>query len=112
MSKKKWAKLLLREKLLLISGISVILSIPLSLITSYCMVVTMTIFVVSVFYNLYKFAKIANLSITEAIETDTQKGLQKLSKISGIVKTIALPLAIAVGIPIVFILLLYMWISI
>lgn len=59
MLKGKWQKLLLREKVLLISGILVILSIPLSLITLYCMEVSMTFFVVSVFYNLYKFIQMS-----------------------------------------------------
>lgn len=67
MLKEKWQKLLLREKVLLISGISVILSIPLSLIILYCMAVSMTFFVVPVFYNLYKFMQMANVSISEAI---------------------------------------------
>lgn len=80
MLKEKWQKLLLWEKVLLISGISVILSIPLSLITLYCMAVSMTFFVVSVFYNLYKFMQMANVSISEAIEIDTQKGLEELKE--------------------------------
>ena len=115
MLKEKWQKLLLWEKMLLISGILVILSIPLSLITLYCMAVSMTFFVVSVFYNLYKFMQRANVSISEALEIDTQKGLEELKegkKISGTVRTIALPLAIGVGIPMVFILLLYIWTAI
>ena len=115
MLKEKWQKLLLREKVLLISGILVILSIPLSLITLYCMAVSMTFFVVSVFYNLYKFLQMVNVSISEAVETDTQKWLGELKegkKISGTVKIIALPLAFGVGIPMVFILLIYLWIAI
>lgn len=115
MLKERWQKLLLREKVLLISGISVILSIPLSLITLYCITVAMTFFVVSVFYNLYKFMQMANVSISEAIEIDTQKGLGELKegkKISGTVRTIALPLAIGVGIPMVFIILIHLWIAI
>ena len=115
MLKEKWQKLLLREKVLLVSGILVILSIPLSLITLYCMTVSMTFFVVSVFYNLYKFMQMANVSISEAIELNTQKGLKELKEgknVSGIVRAIALPLAIGVGIPMVFILLIYIWIAI
>ena len=49
MLKEKWKKLLLREKVLLISGILVILSIPLSLITLYSMAISMTFFVTTVF---------------------------------------------------------------
>lgn len=115
MLKEKWQKLLLREKVLLISGLLVILSIPLSLITLYCMAVSMTFYVVSIFYNLYKFMQMTNVSISEAIETNTQKGLEELkegNKISGTVRTTALPLAFGVGIPMVFILLLYLWIAI
>lgn len=115
MLKEKWQKLLLREKVLLISGISVILSIPLSLITLYCMAVSMTFFVVSIFYNLYKFMQMANVSISEAIEIDTHKGLNELKegkKISGTVRTTALPLAVGVGIPMVLVLLIYLWIAI
>lgn len=115
MLKEKWQRLLLREKVLLISGISFILSIPLSLITLYCIAAAMTFFVISVFYNLYKFMQMANVSISEAIEIDTQKGLEEQKegkKISGTVRTIALPLAIGVGIPMVFILLVYIWIAI
>lgn len=44
MLKEKWKKLLLREKVLLISGILVILSIPLLLITLYSMAISMTFF--------------------------------------------------------------------
>lgn len=115
MLKEKWQKLLLREKLLLISGILVILSIPLVLVTSYCMAVSMTLFVVSLFYNLYKFMQMANVSISEAIEIDTYKGLNELEegkKISGTVRTIALPLAIGIGIPMVLVVLIYLWIAI
>lgn len=115
MVKEKWQKLLLREKVLLISGILVILSIPLSLITLYCMAVSMTFFVVSVFYNMYKFVQMANVSISKAIEIDTQKGLEELKEgknVSETVRTIALPLAIGVCIPMVFILLIYIWIAI
>lgn len=110
MLKEKWQKLLLREKELLISGILVILSIPLSLITLYSIAVSMTFFVVSVFYNLYKFMQMANVSISEAIDNDMQKRLEELKeskKISGTVKIIALPLAVGIGIHMVFILLIY-----
>lgn len=112
MLKEKWQKLLLRKKVLLISGILVILSIPLLLITSYCMIVSMTFYLVSVFYNLYKFIQMTNVAISETIEIDTHKGLNELKegkKISGIVRTIALPLAIVVGI---LVLLIYLWIAI
>lgn len=115
MLKEKWKKLLLREKVLLISGISVILSIPLSLITLYCMAVSTTFFVVSIFYNLYKFMQMANVSISEAIEIDTQKGLEKLEegkKVSGAVSVISLRLAFGIGIPMVLVVLMYLWIAI
>lgn len=115
MLKEKWKKLLLREKVLLISSIVVILSIPLSLITLYSIAISMTFYTVSVFYNLYKFMQKSNVSISEAIETDMQKGqeeLQEGKKVSGAVRTIALPLAIGMGIPMVFILLIYLWIAI
>lgn len=115
MLKKRWQKLLLREKVLLISGISVILSIPLSLITLYCIAAAMTFFVVSVFFNLYKFMQMSNVSIPEDIEIDTQKGLGELKegqKIFGTVRTIVLLLTIGLAIPMVFILLIYLWIAI
>lgn len=115
MLKEKWKKLLLREKVLLISGILVILSIPLSLTTLYSMAISMTFFVTTVFYNLYKFMQMSNVTISEAIETDIQKGkteLQEGKKVSGAVRTIALPLSIGMGIPMVFILLIYLWIAI
>lgn len=115
MLKTKWKKLLLREKVLLISGILVILSIPLSLITLYSMAISMTVFIVSVFYNLYKFMQMANVSISEAIDTDMQKGkkeLQEGKRVSGAVRIIALPLAMGIGIPMVAILLIYLWIAI
>ena len=105
MLREKWQKLLLREKVLLISGISVILCIPLSLITLYCMAVSMVFFVVSVFYNLYKFMQTANVSISKAIEIDTQK-------VSGAVNLIALRLAFGIGIPMILVLLIYLWIAI
>ena len=115
MLKEKWKKLQLREKTLLISGISVILSIPLSLITLYFIAFSMTFFVITVFYNLYKFMQMSNVTISQAIETDMQKGqkeLQEGKKISGAVRTIALPLAIGIGIPMIFITLIYLWITI
>lgn len=115
MLKEKWKKLLLREKVLLISGILVILSIPLLLITLYSMAISITFFVLSFFYNLYKFMQMTNVSISVAIDTDVQKGkkeLQEGKKVSGAVRTIALPLAIGMGIPMVFILLIYLWIAI
>lgn len=80
MLKEKWRKLLLREKVLLISGILVILSIPLSLVTLYFMAISMTFFVLSVFYNMYKFIQLANVSISEAIETDMQKCKKELQE--------------------------------
>lgn len=114
MLKKKWQELLLREKVLLISGISVILSIPLSLITLYCIPVSIIFFAVSVFYNMYKlFIQGANISISEAIETDIQKGqeeFKKGKKVSGVVHTTALPLAIGMGIPMILIIIIYLWI--
>ena len=100
---------------MLISGILVILSIPLSLITLYSMAISMTVFIVSVFYNLYKFMQMANVSISEAIDTDMQKGKKKLQegkKVFGVVRIIALPLAMGIGIPMVGILLIYLWIAI
>ncbi len=115
MLKGKWKKLMLREKVLLISGILVILSIPLSLITLYSMAISMTFFVVSVFYNLYKFMEKANVSISEAIDTDMQKAEKEWKegkKVSATVKTIAFPFAIGVGLPMLFILLVYLWIAI
>ncbi len=114
MLKEKWQRLLLREKVLLISGISVILSILLLVITSYCMVAAITFFLISVSYNMYKFIKMTNVSISKAMETDIQKGQDKLKEgkiISGAVKIIALPLAFGIGIPMVVILLVYLWIT-
>ncbi len=76
MLKKKLKELPLREKILFISGISVILSvlsIPLSVITLYCIPISVTFFVISVFYNLYRFMQTANISISEAIKKDTRK---------------------------------------
>lgn len=98
---------------MLISGISVILSIPLTLITLDCIVVATTLFVVSAFYNMFKFIQMANVSISEAIETDAKKGLEKLKegkRIFGRVRMIALPLAIGAGIPMVLIVLIYLWV--
>ena len=114
MLKEKWKKLLLREKVMFISGILVILSIPLSLITLYFMPISMTFFVTILFYNLYKSMQMSNLTISKAIETDIQKGKTKLQegKISGAIMIIALPLAIGMGIPMVFTLLIYLWIAI
>ncbi len=79
------------------------------------MKVSLTFYVISVLYNWYKFMQMANISISEAIETDMQKGQEELKegkKVSGEVRTTALPLAIGIGIPIVFILLVYLWIAI
>ena len=59
--------------------------------------------------------QMANVSISEAIEIDMQKGQEKLQegkKVSRAVSKIALPLAIGLGIPMVFILLIYLWIAI
>ena len=59
--------------------------------------------------------QMSNVTISKAIETDIQKGkteLQEGKKVSGAVRTIALPLAIGMGIPMVFILLIYLWIAI
>ena len=67
MLKAKWKKLLLREKIMIISGILFILSIPLSSITLYFMAISMAFFVLSVFYNLYKFIQMTillNICIT------------------------------------------------
>ena len=115
MLKEKWKKLPLRQKVLFISGILVILSIPLSLITLYFMAISMTFFVVSVFYNLYKFMKIADLSISYVIDINTQKAekdFQEGKKISGTVRIISLPLAVSLGIPMILILLICLWIAI
>lgn len=115
MLKEKWKKRLLREKVLLISGILVILSIPLSLINLYSMAISMTFFVLSVFYNLYKFIQMTNVSVSEAIDSEIQKGKKELQEgkiVSGTVRSIAAPLAIWIGIPMAFILLIYLWIAI
>lgn len=109
MLNKKREKLILREKLLLISGILIILSIPLLLINSYYMVISLTLFVVSVFYNLYKFMQMCDTSILEDIEINT-KELNEGKKMSGIVTTIiVLSLVICLGVPMVFVLLIYIW---
>lgn len=114
MLKKEWKKTLLREKVMFISGIFLILSIPLSLITLYFMPISTTFFVTTVFYNLYKSMQMSNLTISKAIETDIQKGKKELQegKISGAIMITALPLAIGMGIPMVFTLLIYLWIAI
>ena len=57
----------------------------------------------------------ANVSISSAIETDIKRGkkdFQEGKKVSGTVRTIALPLAIGMGIHMVLILLIYLWITI
>lgn len=59
--------------------------------------------------------QMANVSISEAIEIDTQKGLEELKegkKVSGAVKMIALRLAFGIGIPMVLVLLICLWIAI
>lgn len=115
MLKEKWKKLLLREKVLLISSILVILSIPLCLITLYSLAISMTFYIATVFYNMYKLMQMSNMTISEAIEIDMKKGnkgLQEGKKVSGAVRMLALPLAIGMGIPMVFIMLIYLWIAI
>lgn len=115
MLKEKWRKLILREKVLFISGILVILSIPLSVVTLYFIASSMTFFIISTFYNLYKLMEMANVSITEAIDTDMKKAeneWQQGKKVSAVVRSVALPFAFGVGMPMVFILLLYLWIAI
>lgn len=115
MLKEKWRKLMLREKVLFISGILVILSIPLSVITFYSMAISMTFFIGAVFYNLYKYIEMANVLISEAIETDMEKAKnewQQGKKVLAAVRSVALIFVFAIGIPMVFILVLYLWIAI
>lgn len=97
MLKGKWKGLFLREKLLMISGMLVILSIPLSLITLYCISVAITLFTAIVFYNLYK-----NIQSINSINL----------KVNNLEK-IQLPLiGIAVSTIIVFILIIFLWITV
>ena len=72
-------------------------------------------YIATVFYNMYKLMQMSNMTISEAIETDMKKGnkeLQEGKKVSGAVRMLALPLAIGMGIPMVFIMLIYLWIAI
>lgn len=59
--------------------------------------------------------QMSNVTISEAIETDIQKGkteLQESKIVAGAVRATALHLVIGMDIPMVFILLIYLWIAI
>lgn len=107
MLKEKWRNLLLREKLLLISGILVILSIPFSAITLYCIAASMTIFVIVVSYNICKLIQHMKI-VTLQIKAE----MQKKEKPEEISLPLPLIIGITIGIPMVFILLIFLWMAI
>ena len=116
MLKEKWKKLLLREKLLLISGILFILSIPIAVIVEnmIVMLIPLTLFIIFVFYNLYKFMKVNEITIKD-IEKETQKGYKEWEngkKLSGAVRMIAIPMALGVGIVTLGAIIIILWISV
>ncbi len=105
MLKEKWKKLLLREKILILSGILFLLSIPLSLIIRCSIAVAMTFFLVSIFYNMYKLIQMSNALVSESTKIDTQTAEPK-----NIFDTIALILAFGIGLPMILVVLIYLWI--
>lgn len=107
-------KLLLREKVLIISSILCVVSIPLLLINKCFMVASSTVFIISIFYNMYKIMRKNKLTISSAIKIDIEKARKELEegdKFSGTIRMIALPFAIGVGIPVVCIILICLWVS-
>lgn len=116
MLKEKWKKLLLREKLLLISGILFILSIPIAVIIEnmIVMLVPLTLFIIFAFCNLYKFMKVNKITIKD-IEKETQKGYKEWEngkKFTGAVRMIALPMALGVGVVVLVGIIIILWISV
>lgn len=99
---KKWKTLKLRKKILLITGILFVLSIPTCLITSFAMAFSFTLFVISFFYNIHKMIK-----MLEEFDVDEQKHLEEEEGPEMI--TIKLVFALGVGSPIILVLLGALW---
>ena len=109
MVKEKWQRLIFREKLLLISGITVILSIPFILITNVLLLFLVTFFVAIVFYNLYKFVKTINKPLQVNIITNTKEVTEicnscRMGVFWGM-------LTIAIGVLVTVTALVYLWVS-
>lgn len=105
MLKEKWKKLLLREKILLLSAISVVISIPLLLIAPYCISISMTLFIISISYNMYKLIQMSNVLVSESTKTNTQTAEPKNA-----FDPIPLILAFGIGILTILLVLIYLWI--
>lgn len=105
MLKEKWKKSLLREKILILSGILFLLSIPLSLIIRCSIAVSMTLFIISISYNMYKLIQMSNSLVSESTKIDIQTAEPK-----NVFESIALILAFGIGLPMILVVLIYLWI--
>lgn len=112
MVKEKWQKLVFREKLLLASGVTVLLSIPLALVmTSVLLLFSVTFFVGAVFYNLYDFVKTINKPLQIKTLTST-KGAPEISQTCKLsIGSIFAPLVVGIGTPFTVIMLTYTWLE-
>lgn len=105
MLKEKWKKLLLQEKILILSGILFLFSIPLSLIIRYCIAVAITFFLVFIFYNMYKLIQMSNALVSEHTKIDSQT-----DELKNVFESIALILAFGIGLLTILLVLIYLWI--
>lgn len=107
MVKEKWQKLVFREKLLLISGGAVILSIPLAVVTGVFVLLSATFFVVAVFYNLYEFVS----SVNKTFKIGEQANTSELAGEFSFGSFLALA-TIVVGVPATVISLICLWMGV
>lgn len=97
-----------RCRLLLVSSIFVILSIPLTLISTKIMAFAMTFWFVVVFFKLFEEMKTSGVTVKD-FDKQGEKALEEGKILKGFINFLGLRLAFALGIPTIAIGLLIMW---
>lgn len=118
MLKEKLKQLLLREKLLIISGILLIITVCISMfVNSFrpLTVIISTVFVTIVLYNLYKYTKMLGINTKDMQKSTFESGLKKFrsgNKLIGSLEMLIIPLTLGLFIPSIIFSLIVLWLKI
>jgi len=97
-----------RCRLLLLSSIFVLLSIPLALISTKIMAFAMTFWFAVVFFKLFEDMKTSGVTVKD-FDEQAEKDLKEGKTVKGFINFLGLRLAFALGIPTIVIGLFIMW---
>lgn len=99
-----------RCRLLLLSSVFVLLSIPLALISTKIMAFAMTFWFGVVFFKLFEEMKTTKVTVKD-FDEQAEKDLKEGKTVKGFINFLGLRLAFALGIPALVIGLLVLWIG-